>query len=183
MTGLMLSACGRSPDSQFYVLNPITAHPMQMKNYRHLRIGINEIQGPTYFSKPQFIIHYSVQEVKLEEFHRWIGDLGKNVKQVIEVNLKTLLPGVALVSAPWDPKFNPAYQLGIDILRFEVDINGNSDLSVDYIVYNDKKLYKKGTFVYHKKVVLPKVENLVASMNENLNQFTRDLANVLASLN
>lgn len=177
--GFMLAACGRSPDSQFYVLNPIMPQQTQVKSYNHLQIGLNEIQGPAYLSKPQIIIHYSAHEVKLEEFHRWVANLDKNIQQVIEANLKTLLPGAAIVSAPWDFKFKPTYKLQIDILQFEVDFKGNSVLSVDYLIYFGDEMYKKGAFVYHQKVAQPTVANLVVSMNENLNRFTRDLAKEL----
>ncbi|CDZ77078.1 ABC-type uncharacterized transport system, auxiliary component [Legionella massiliensis] len=182
LMGLMLGSCGRSPDSQFYVLSPIAPLQNQIKSYKHLKIGLNEIKGPAYLSKPQVIVHYSANEVKLEEYHRWVENLDKNVKQVIVANLSTLLPGAAFISMPWDIKFRPKYQLQIDISQFEVDVKGNSLFSADYTIYADKQVYTTGTLVYRQKVSQPKIENLVASMNENLNHFSRDLAKVLAKL-
>lgn len=179
---LMLSSCGRSPDSQFYVLNPIVPKQNKIKSYTHLRIGINEIRGPAYLSKPQLTIHCSAQEVKLEEFHRWVDNLARNTQNVISANLTTLLPGAAFVTSPWDTNFKPNYQLQIEILDFAVDLVGNSRLRVEYLIYSNGHLKRKGIFSYHRKISQPNIANLVASMNANLNQFTRDLAKVLAGL-
>nr|MBA2651186.1 membrane integrity-associated transporter subunit PqiC [Tatlockia sp.] len=180
--GLLLSSCGRSPDSQFYVLNPISPQSNKLKNYNHLRIGINRIHGPSYLAKPQLVIHCSAHEVKLEEYHRWVETLAHNTQRVIEANLTTLLPGAAFVSEPWDVNFKPQYQLQVDIVQFEVDIYGNSRLSADYLIYSENHLNSKGSLVYHQKVNPPIVANLVASMNMNLTHLTRDLGKVLASL-
>lgn len=179
--GLLLSACGRSPESQFYVLNPISPQQNKLKAYNHLRIGINQIHSPAYMTKPQVMIHCSAQEVKLEEYHRWVENLAKNTQRVIEANLATLLPGAALVSEPWDVSFKPNYRLQVDISQFEVDNRGNSRLSAEYLIYSDNHLQKKGSLVYQRKVTPPTVANLVASMNTNLTLFTRDLAKVLSS--
>lgn len=179
---LVLISCGRSPDSQFYVLNPISPQQKPVKKFQHLRIGINEIQSPAYMSKPQFIIHYSSHEVKLEEFHRWVENLDKNTKRVIAANLVTLLPGASIVVSPWDYKFKPDYRLQINISQFEVDITGNSIFRADYLIYSDDHLNKKGSVYYHQKISVVNVDNLVVSMNVNLNHFTEDLAKVFASL-
>lgn len=179
---LLLGACGRSPNSQFYVLNPIAPQQKQAKAYNYLSIGLRDIHGPAYLSKPEVMIHCSAQEVNLEQFHRWVENLDKNTKRVIKANLITLLPGAAFVSEPWDFKLKPSYQLQIDILQFEVDSQGNSVLSANYLIYADSQLKRKGTLVYRRKASNVTVANLVASMNANLNQFSRDLAKVFARL-
>lgn len=180
LVSVMLISCGRSPDSQFYVLNPISPMQKPVKKYSYLRIGINEINTPAYMLKPEFIIHYTSHEVKLEEYHRWVENLDKNTKRVIEANLLTLLPGATVVSAPWDYKSKPDYQLQIDISQFEVDIEGNSILRAEYLIYSGNQLYKRGVLYYHQKTKQVNIETLVASMNANLNHFTEDLARVFA---
>ncbi|MBA2655960.1 MAG: membrane integrity-associated transporter subunit PqiC [Tatlockia sp.] len=178
----LATACGRSPDSQFYILNPILPQQTHQKGYEHLRIGINKIHRPDYMDKPQLIIHLANQEVKLQEYHRWVESLAQNTQHVIEANLKALLPGAVLLSAPWDVKLKPDYQLQIDIQQFEVDINGASRLTADYLIYSDNHLNKKGSLVYFKRITPPSTINLVATMNANLTQFTRDLAKILIKL-
>lgn len=180
--GLVLSSCGRSPDSQFYVLNPLSSQPKKLNTHSRLRIGINEIRAPAYMSRPEVIIQSANHEVKIEEFHRWIKDLTRNTQNVIEANLAILLPKAAFVTFPWDINFRPAYQLQVNILEFSVDNKGNSRLNAEYLIYSGNQLKANGTLNYRKKAAQTQVSDLVASMNENLNQMTRDLARVLAKL-
>lgn len=177
-----LVACSHSPESQFYVLNPLPPEKMHSNSYSHLRIGITQINSPSYTMKPEFMVHQSVNRIKLEEFHRWAESLDKNIQRVLEANLMSLLPGAAIINAPWDMKFVPNYQLRIDISQLEVNTNGHSTLRADYIIYSEAGVIKKGTLYYHQKVPHVTVETLVGSMNANLTHLSRDIARVFASL-
>lgn len=179
---LLLEGCGRSPDSQFYVLSPISYKKRPLAYYSHLRIGIDEIHVPDYLSKPEFIVHTSAHQVKLDEYHRWVEDLDKNTKRVIAANLTMMLPGAALATSPWDIKYKPNYQLQIDMTQFEVDTAGNSILRAEYLIFSNDKLAKQGILYYHQKVPQVNVDALVRSMNQNLNQFTLDLAKIMSQL-
>ncbi|WP_242604582.1 PqiC family protein [Legionella fairfieldensis] len=180
--GLISTGCGRSPDSQFYVLNPIPLSSKTIKHYNQLRIGIVSITSPDYTLKPQVIIHCNAHQVKLEEFHRWAESLDKNIQRVIEANLITLLPGAAIATKPWDLLFKPNYQLQLNISQFDVDIDGNSILRADYLIYSANHLKRKGTLYYHLHVPHATIAALVTSMNANLTHLTQDLAKVFASL-
>jgi len=133
-------------------------------------------------SRPEVIIRSANHKVKIEEYHRWIKDLTKNTQNVIEANLAILLPKAAFITSPWDITFRPTYQLQINILEFSVDNLGNSRLNVEYLIYSGNQLKTNGTLRYYRKAVQTQVPDLVASMNENLNQMTRDLAKVLLRL-
>jgi len=176
--GLMLTACGRSTVSQFYVLNPLPFQKSQIKNDPPLRIGIAEIDCPAYICKPEVIVHYTKHRVVLEDFHQWAGSLDKNIRRVVETNLATLLPGAAVVTLPWNPKFKPTHQLQLTISQFDVNMDGTSVLRAEYFIYSDHKLIKKGTLYYHQKVMNVSVEKLVVSMNSNLEHLTQDIARV-----
>ena len=178
----LLAACSRSPNSCFYVLSPISYKNRPLAYYNHLRIGIDEIHVPAYLSKPEFIIHSTSHQVQLDEFHRWVENLDKNTKRVLIANLTMLLPGAALSPSPWDIKYKPNYQLQVDITQFEVNTAGHSILRAEYLIFTSEKLAKQGILYYHQKVLDAKVDALVTSMNENLNQFSRDLAKIMSKL-
>lgn len=175
-----LTACGRSPDSQFYLLSPLPPQH-KTKSYKDLRIGITQINTPSYTRKPEFIIHHSKNQVELEEFHRWAEQLHNNMQEVIVANLMSLLPQAVIINGPWDSKFNPSYQLRIDISQFEVDTLGNSVLRADYLIYSAEGVYHKETRYYHRKATQTNVGALVATMNDNLNRLCVDIAKKFAS--
>ena len=180
--GLVLTSCGRSPDPQFYMLNPIPFQKIHTKNYHHLRIGLTTLDSPGYMSKPQIIVHSSVHQVELKQLHQWASSLNSNVERVIATNLATLLPGATIEISPWEVLFKPNYKLHIEISQFEIDTHGNSILRADYLIYTDSQLDKTGTLYYHLNIPHATLDAMVASMNDNLTHLTRDIANVFKKL-
>ncbi|WED43565.1 PqiC family protein [Legionella cardiaca] len=179
--GLLLVACGRSKDAQMYMLNPLPPAKNGTKPYTYLQIGIDEVTTPAYMTKPQLMIHQTPHRLELEEYHQWAESLDKNITRVVETNLATLLPGAVVESSPWDSKFKPNYHLQIDISQFEIDINGNSTLRAEYLIYHEDKLIKKRDVYYCSKVMPVDIERLVISMNVNLTHLTQDIAKTFAT--
>ncbi|WP_412754553.1 membrane integrity-associated transporter subunit PqiC [Legionella donaldsonii] len=176
LIGLVLVACGRSKESQFYVLNPIPPKKQQMNTYSYLKIGIDEVNCPAYIEKPQLMIHYTPHQIALKEFHQWAEALNKNIMRVVETNLSTLLPGAVVESFPWDSKFKPNYHLQINIADFAIASNGSSILRAEYIIYHDRDLIEKHDVYYHLKLTQVTPEALVVSMNANLTCLTETIA-------
>ncbi len=179
--GLILTGCARSPEVNFYVLNPISEQ-QQTNQYHDIHIGLDEITIPPYMNKPQFIIHSTPHLVKMSEKDQWAGPLDKNIQRVIKVNLSTLLPGTVIENIPWSNQFKPNYQLSIDISQFEVDISGDSIFRASYVIYSGDQIRKKGTVYYHQKTTDVTMNTLVTSMNANLNRFTYHIAKVLSAI-
>lgn len=176
---ILLTACSHSPESKFYVLNPIHAQKYSNQSRPGLRIGIEEVNIPSYMTKQQFIIHYTPNQVKLNEFQQWAGPLDKNIQRVIETNLSTLLPGAVIAYFPWGIQFNPNYQLHVNISQFEVDVKGNTLLRATYIIYSGETLRQKRTVEYHQQAPELTIDSFVKTMNESLNHLTRDIAKSL----
>lgn len=175
-TSLILTSCARSPDTHFYVLNPIQCKASNTRQHASLRIGLDEINIPSYMYKTQIVVHDSSHRVKLNEFHQWAGSLDKNIQRVVETNLSTLLPEAAIASFPWGNQLKPNHQLHIDISQFDIDNKGNSTLRANYFIYANDELRKKRTVCYHSKLKDVSIDNLVTSMNANLEHLTRDIA-------
>ncbi|WP_115707405.1 PqiC family protein [Legionella sainthelensi] len=179
--GFILVACTRSKEPQYYLLNPIAMPSKQMNYYKNLHLGIDDITIPAYLEKPQVMISYSPNRVELEEYHQWAGALDKNIKSVISTNLASLLPGAIVESSPWNAKFKPNYQLQIDIEQFTIDMQGNSILRAEFILYHENNIAKKKDVYYRLKINNITIENLIASMNNNLTHLTQDIAQVVRS--
>lgn len=179
MLSVLLAACGKSRQPDFYILNPISAKVGAANRYTTLKIGIEAIRVPSFAEKPQLMIYDSDNRVQLDEYHQWVTSLDKNIKSVIKANFNTLLPGVAMEDAPWDLEFNPDYNVQIDIIDFKIDVRGNSSLRASYVLSSQGNVIKKYARSYHLKIPVVTVEALVKSMNTNLNAFSRDMARSL----
>lgn len=175
---LNLSGCGRSKQTQFYLLTPLP--PQQHKqHYNQLQIGIDRVDIPDSIKKPQIMINQSPHHATLEELNQWASALDKNITLVLATNLSTLIPGAIVQSAPWDNKFHPDYHLQVAIEQFEIDMHRNSILRAEYIIYQKEQLLRKSSVYYHTKAPAEDIETLVVSMNKNLTSLTQEIAQVL----
>lgn len=177
LMGLVLIACGRSKEPDYYVLNPFFTSPATKHLY--LRIGIEDISIPEYLDKAQLVIFHSPHQNRLFENHLWSERLKSNIARVIKSNLNTALPGTLVEIAPWSSSFNPNKKIKIDITQFRVDIYGNSTLRAVYQIYdNEQNITEYNTCLYQK---LHKISPamIVVSMNDNLNRLSREIAGKL----
>lgn len=176
---LILSACGRSKQPEFYILNPLPPQKVVLHKNATLKLGINSIRTPPFAEKPQLLIYDSLNQVQLEEFHQWSESLDKNIKRVIKTNLNTLLPNLVMEDTPWNLDFKPDYNLEIDITEIRMDRLGNCSLRANYIIFGTQG-FKKYQRYYYKKNAIVTAEALVASFNQHLNNFSRDIAKTLS---
>jgi uncharacterized protein len=175
LTALILCSCGKSKESQFYVLTPLP--PQSSHNfYNRLQIGIDGVNIPDYIKKSQLMINQTPNHLNIEEFNQWAGPLDKNIILVLTTNLSTLIPGAVVQSSPWGSKFRPDYHLQVEISQFEIDIHGASTLRAEYIIYREEKLIHKGNAYYHITTPIVSTEALVKSMNANLTSLSKEIA-------
>lgn len=173
---LYLAACGRSRESQFYVLNPVPPQKIQTRAYQNLRIGIDKVSIPGYAQRSQLTFLCSRHRLNIDEYHQWAEPLNDNVMRVISTNLSTLLSGAVVEASPWDSKFSPEYHVQVSISQYEVDVHGNSILRAGYRVYAREKIIKTQEACYQLKLSPVTPETLVFSMNKNLSRLTYDMA-------
>jgi uncharacterized lipoprotein YmbA len=181
LTSLILISCGRSKQTQFYILNPITLANKPTARYHHLLIGIDSIKTPAYLEKPQIMVYQTNQQVNMEEFNQWAESLDKTIKRIVATNLSTLLPGSIVENSPWNIQFKPTYHLQISLSLFKIDTQGNSDLRASYLIYHNDQLVTKQDRSYHLKAKVINLDAMIQSMNDNLTHLTRDIANTFQS--
>lgn len=181
MVSLILGACGRSKQPEFYILSPIPPQKTTLHKPVLLKLGIYSIRTPAFTEKPQLLVYDSVNRVQIEEFHQWSEPLDKNIKRVIKTNLNTLLPGLVMEETPWNIEFNPDYHIELEIAEIRMDCNGNSSLRASYLISKGPSIHKYQRY-YYIKVPNVTMESLVASLNHNLNHLSKDIATTLRTL-
>lgn len=175
LLGLILVGCGRSKESQWYVLNPLPALNVGLK-YAGLKIGIQDLSIPAYLDKTQLLLFYTPNQAMLYENHEWAEDLAKNTKRVLRTNLTTLLPGAIIELSPWDSKFKPDYFIQLNINQWKVDAKGQSLLTATYLIFDETRPLRQRSITYQQLLTKVTPETMVASMNSQLTQLSEDIA-------
>jgi uncharacterized lipoprotein YmbA len=109
------AGCASAP-SQFYTLNSTaTGNGAPAANYA---VVVGPVSVPPLVDRPQFTIQVATNRVEIDEFNRWAAPLNDNIARVVAGDLAVLLgtPRVAIMS---QANFAPAYQVTINIQRFE----------------------------------------------------------------
>ncbi len=140
---LLLSGCMHDSKSvQFYMLNadsgvvstarvPVSANAPV--------IGLGPIRIPEYLNRPQMIVAISDNQYQLSEDHRWAERLDQNISLALIKALPRQLGTDRIMRYPWTQRQVVDYQVGIDILEFNVDASGQSRLIAQWYVKRKDK--------------------------------------------
>jgi uncharacterized protein len=114
---LGLAGCGPSATARFYTLNSTaTAQSGPATSYA---VAVGPVSVPGAVDRPQFVVQVTRNSVALEEFNRWAAPLDEGIARVVAGDLTALLGTSEVATVPLPPGFMPAYQVTIDVQRFE----------------------------------------------------------------
>lgn len=178
---ILLSACSRSPESSFYLLNPLPTDARPIKRYP-LRLAFDSLTTPAFSDRAQMVLKKGTNAVSVEEYHRWAEALDKNMQSVLITNISTLLPGIIIQTAPWLPPFRPDAHLEVTVSDIELAVSGKSRLRAQYIVYSGDVLFRKRAVEYVASTTPDDINALVSALNTNLNRLSVDIARTISSM-
>src|SRR5215470_3842728 len=124
---LALGGCSNTPPTRFYVLSAIADQPTAVPG-KGTAIGIGPITLPQYLNRPQIVTRVSGNQLAVAEFDQWGGDLNDNVTRALATNLSSLLETDRVFLFPWKDESSIDYQVTIDVVNFEQDVDGSSVL-------------------------------------------------------
>jgi len=140
---LFLSGCMRnSGPVQFYMLNADSGIADTVRvpaGSQGTVIGLGPIRIPDYLNRPQMIVAVSDNQYRLFEDHRWAERLDQNISLALFKALPRQIGTERIVRFPWSQRQVIDYQVGIDILEFNVDANGQSRLIAQWFIKRKDK--------------------------------------------
>jgi uncharacterized lipoprotein YmbA len=111
------------PDpSRFFSLTPLPRTGQRAQDAagtNALVLGIGPIKFPGYLDRQQFVTRISQNRFAVAENDRWAEPLEENFSRVLSQNLSILLQTDRIVAYPWERSQQPAYQVQVEVLRFE----------------------------------------------------------------
>ena len=156
LASLLLTGCGTTQPSRYYMLSSISQATNEKplnQNEAKVHIGVGPIKVPKYLDRYPIVKRSAGAEVIIDDTHRWAEPLADNLARVIANNL-TLLVGAADISIhPWSNSSEIDYQVVVDVLRFDADMNNNVVLSAHWTITGKASkhtLYKQKTKIREK---------------------------------
>ncbi len=118
---LAVAGCASTP-SRFYALQSIASSSDGAIVRDAVIVG--PISIPASVDRPEFVVQVAENQVKVEEFDRWVSPLGDAIARAVSGNLAALLGTPDVATAPL-ANFQPVYRVTIDVQRF-VSIPGEA---------------------------------------------------------
>ena len=135
---VLLSGCGHSPPSSFYLLQSMPGIEKVKQTSRTgqgLAICVGPVMLPKYLDRPQIVTMTRTSEVKLASFHRWAEPLQDNFIGVLAENLSQLLGTDRIIIFPRESASSSDYQIMVTVIRFDGEPGSDAVLSARWSIY------------------------------------------------
>ena len=124
MIPVLAAACGTSPSSRFYALEPTaTAESAAPADYA---VGVGSVSIPAAVARSQIVVQVAPNRVAIDDFNRWSAPLEDNIARVVALDLAALLGTPRVARLPL-ANFEPDFRVTLDVQRFE-SVPGQSAL-------------------------------------------------------
>jgi hypothetical protein len=184
---VLLSGCGYSPPSSFYLLQsmPGIEKVKQTSSTRQgLTICVGPVMLPKYLDRPQIVTITGTSEVKLASFHRWAEPLQDNFTGVLAENLSQLLGTDRIIIFPRESASSSDYQIIVTVIRFDGEPGGNAVLSARWRIYGEggkQELVSKKTDI-SEPAGAQGYEALVSAQSRTIIALSKEIAGAIKAL-
>jgi uncharacterized lipoprotein YmbA len=127
----LAAGCASAPPARFYIVTPL-AGPGPAARTPGPGVVVAAVRLPEYLERPQLVTRSGDNQLQLEEFDQWGGNLAKDLTRVMAENLSLLLGSDAVVAAPHTLRTRPDYRVELEVLRFERAGDGRVHLTAKW---------------------------------------------------
>lgn len=176
--------CGSTPTTNYYSLradNSIENYTSQTKNDKG--IGVGPLVIPSSLENFSVISVEKNNQIIIDSYHLWAGDLKTNISQVIADNLSTALNIDNVWAFPWDNRNRPKQQIRIVIEQFMGERGKEVMLKAKWTLLDDygKQEVKTEKTVLKQTLKQDDYLSYVQGLNQLLNEFSQTIATALSN--
>lgn len=190
LIAVVLCGCASSPPSRFYILSSLkNSEPAkQADSASPIVVGVGPIVIPDYLDKPGIVTRFGQNELNVNEYHRWAGDLESLLSRTVIENISMLLAADRFTVVRWSPGMQGTlpitYRLSVDVMRFDAAPNDAAFFEANWMLYgNEKEPILLRRSVLSVPVKGADYNDMVAAMSKTIEDFSREIAEILKSRN
>ena len=179
----VLTACGTTRPSHFYLLTPL-AQDNGTRDNSGPGIIVGPITLPDYLLRPQIVLRNDENEITFEEFHRWAEPLHGNFSRVLAENLSRQLHTSHIALYPGYRTNGFPYQVVIDVDRMDAGSGREINLAARWSIldrHNKKLLASRKTSVVE-PVDGAGYKAIVAAQSRAVYRFGQEISQAIEAL-
>ncbi|MDA8137418.1 MAG: PqiC family protein [Desulfobacteraceae bacterium] len=123
-----IACSATSAPVSFYSLSALCPPNRHSSQATAPSIGVGPVILPGYLNRPQMITRTGANQMHIDEYHRWAGDLEQDMVRVLTENLMVLLGPDRIAPIPWPSDFNPDITVRLEVFAFEGSTDGTVHL-------------------------------------------------------
>ncbi len=133
LVGLLLSACGNSPSTTFFALEPVAPRG-PAPSIDGPPLSVDAVRLPPILGRLELVQLGAANEVEIKQERRWAAPLDRMSRDVLAQDLAERLPS-GMVIAPGAPKPDgPVRGLTVELQSFAPDASGRVVLDGEWAV-------------------------------------------------
>ena len=176
---LFVAGCA-SPDSRFYALSAAPAPAASPSS--DLSVLVGPVIIPAAVDRAQMVVSAGPNQVRVDEFNRWVGPLQNGIARVVAENLVAML-GTPRVTVSSQTLTVLDYRVAIDVQRFDSALGEAATLDAYWTVVRAKDgKSQTGRTSLREPTTAPGYEALAGAHSRALTRLSKDIADALRVL-
>lgn len=132
MLALLLTACGSTPKSNYYLLSSAAEVP---PNNPVPTVGVGPVAMPEYLNRDILVFRPGDNQLEITATERWAEPLEDGVARVLALNLASMLDTTGVQVYPFHPGRKPQY--GVKLRVVNMDANAQrAQLVAEWLLYD-----------------------------------------------
>src|SRR5262245_967225 len=176
-----LGACGTTPPSRFYALEPMpeAAHPGA--DAGALSVNVGPVVVAEGLDRAEMVTRLGPNQLDLREYERWAEPLDENILRVLAENLSVVLGSQRIGTIPDSETHEASWLVTVNVLAFEAGTDGKATLAARWRLYKPGETAPSTTRKSVLVAPLPSQDGagIAAAMSSNLAALARDIAAAL----
>ena len=176
----ILAAGCASPPSRFYTLS---AAPTPGAASSNVSVAVGPVSVPAAVDRPQIVVSMGLNQVRLDEFNRWVSPLQNNIARVVAENLVALLGTPRVATSPQTLSAEVDYRVAIEVQRFESALGEAATLDAVWTVRRAKGgKSQTGRTTVREPAPEQGYDALAAAHSRAVARLSRDIADAVRAL-
>ena len=138
----LLTACGTTPPSNYYMLSADVAG---IPGDSGPSLGIGPVTVPGYLQRINMVLNRDSHRLKLAEYDRWAEPLENGITRVVSLNLAVLLDTQEVQVFPWRRHEPPTYGVSVHVVQLSMTGFGRYNRGLHayrHTAHNTAKAYR-----------------------------------------
>jgi hypothetical protein len=166
--------------SRFYTLSATTS---AAEPESQLSVSVGPVSVPAAVDRPEMVVSIGANQVRLEEFNRWVSPLKDEISRVVAENLVAMLGTGKVTQSLQVLSGDAAYRASIEVQRFESAQGESARLDAVWTVSRNKDDNSMtGRTSVQEKVQQEGYEGLAAAHSRAIARLSRDIADAVRTL-